>query len=51
MSQSTKLMQKLSKEIKGDNFCYRKVVRAITKWEAIEKKLPFLKGNKKYFAF
>ena len=27
----------LGKEIKSDNFCYRKVGRAITKWEAIEK--------------
>ena len=26
-----------SKEIKRDNFCYRKVGRAITKWGAIEK--------------
>ena len=26
-----------SKEIKSDNFCYRKVERAITKWGAIEK--------------
>ena len=26
-----------SKEIKSDNFCYRKVGRAITKWWAIEK--------------
>ena len=35
-----------SKEIKSDNFCYRKVGRAITKWGAILEKLPFLKGNK-----
>ena len=45
----------LSKEIKSDNFCYRKVGRAITKWGAIEKspimKFSFLKGNKYYFAF
>ena len=27
----------LSKEIKSDNFYYRKVGRAITVWEAIEK--------------
>ena len=27
----------LSKGIKSDNFCYRKVGRAITKWGAIEK--------------
>jgi len=37
MNQSTKLIQNLSKEIKGDNLCYRKVVRSITKWGAIEK--------------
>ena len=37
MNQSTKLIQKISKEVKSDNFCYRKVGRAITKWEAIEK--------------
>ena len=51
----------LSKEIKSDNFCYRKVGRAITKWGsnrkksnigiAILEKLPFLKGKKKYFEF
>ena len=29
----------------SDNFCYRKVGRAITKWGAIEKI-----GNKNYFA-
>ena len=41
-----------SKEIKNDNFCYRKVGSAITKWGAIEKdKSQFLKGNKNYFAF
>ena len=34
-----------SKEIKSDNFCYRKVRRAITKWGAKEK-LSFLKGKK-----
>ena len=27
----------LSKEIKSENFCYRKVERVITKWGAIEK--------------
>ena len=37
MNQSTKLKQNLSKDIKSDNFCYRKVERAITKWGAIEK--------------
>ena len=31
------LYKNLSKEIKSDNFCYRKVGRAITKWGAIEK--------------
>ena len=54
----------LSKEIKSDNFCYRQVGRAITKWGtmgnnreksniaiAILEKIPFLKGNKNYFAF
>ena len=48
------LYKKLSKEIKS----YRKVGRPITKRGAIEKipillleKLPFLKGNKNYFAF
>ena len=29
--------KKLSKEVKSDNFCYRKAGRAITKWGAIEK--------------
>ena len=48
-----------SKEIKSDNFCYRKVGRAITKWGknreksniaiAILEKLPLLKGDKKLF--
>ena len=32
-----KTLKKISKEIKSDNFCYRKVVREIPKWEAIEK--------------
>ena len=37
----------LSKEIKSNNFCYRKVGTAITKWGAIEiSPLPFLKGKK-----
>ena len=46
-----------SKENKSDNFCNRKVGRAITKWGAIEKnysnigKLLLLKGTKNYFAF
>jgi hypothetical protein len=43
MNQSTKLIQKLKQRD-----C--KVGRAITKWGVIEK-LPFLKGNKNYFAF
>ena len=40
-----------------ENFCYRKVRRAITKLGAILEniaileKLPILKGNKNYFAF
>ena len=37
MNQSTKHMQNWSKEIKSDNFCYRKVGRAITTWGSIEK--------------
>ena len=36
MNQYKKLIQNLSKKIKSDNFCYRKVGRAITKWGAIE---------------
>ena len=28
--------KKISKEIKSDNFCYRKVVTEIPKWGAIE---------------
>ena len=60
MNQSTNLYKNLSKEIKSDNFCYRKAVRAITLGSnreksniaiAILEKLPFLKGNKNYFAF
>ena len=31
------LYKNLSKEVKSDNFCYRKVGRAITKWGAIDK--------------
>ena len=45
MNQSTKLIKKLSKEIKSNNFCYRKVGRAITKWGAI------FKGYQNNFAF
>ena len=45
-------------EIKSDNFCYRKVGRAITKWGAIEKssillsqywKITIFKGLQKLF--
>ena len=55
------ILKNSSKDIKSDNFCYRKVGRAITKWGAIEnksniaiailEKLLFLTGNKNYFAF
>ena len=41
MKQSTKLIKNLCKEIKSDNFCYSKVGRAITKWEAIEGKVQY----------
>ena len=60
MNQSTKLIQNLSNENKSDNFCYRKVGRATTKWGAIEKspillsqywKIIILKGKQKLFAF
>ena len=61
MNQSTKLYKNLNKVIMSDNFCHRKVGRAITKWGAIDKnfniaiaaleKLLFLKGNKNYLAF
>ena len=37
INQSTKPLQKWSKEFKSDNFRYPKVGRAITKWGAIEK--------------
>ena len=36
------LYKKINKEVKSDNFCYRKVGRAITKWGAIEKSLILL---------
>ena len=45
MNQSTKIIQNRSKEIKSDNFCYRKVGRAITKWGAIEKSPILRKMN------
>ena len=32
----------LSKEVKSDNFCYRKVGRALTKWGAIEKDIIYI---------
>ena len=38
------LYKNWSKEIKSDNFCYRKVGRAITKWGAKEKS-PILPRN------
>jgi hypothetical protein len=41
----------LSKEIKGGNFCYRKVGRAITKWGAIEKSPILLSQYWKIFHF
>ena len=37
INQYTKPIQKLSKEVKSDNVCFRKVGRAITLWGAIEK--------------
>ena len=42
-----------AKRLRATTFAYRKVGRAITKWGAIAilEKLPFLKGNKRYFAF
>jgi hypothetical protein len=40
MYQSTKTdTKKLSTEVKGDNYCYRKFGRAITIWEAIQKRI------------
>ena len=41
--------KKWSKEIKSDNFCYRKVVRAITRLVAIEKRNyePIYKADRK----
>ena len=43
MNQSTKHIQNLNKEIKNDNFWYRKVGRAISKWGVIEK-ITIFKG-------
>jgi hypothetical protein len=51
MNQSTKLIQNRSKEIKSDNFCYRKVGRAITKWGAIEKSPILLSQYWKIYHF
>ena len=45
MNQSKKFKQKLKQR---DNFCYRKVGRAITKWGAI-KKIIISKGYQKLF--
>ena len=44
MNQITKLYKNLSKGIKSDIFCYRKVGRAITKGGAIEKS-PILQSK------
>ena len=50
----------LQNSYKSDNFCYRKVGRAITKWGAKEKSpisiaileiITIFKGQKNYFAF
>ena len=61
MSDKKKLIQKLKKkEIKSDNFCYRKVGRAISKWGVIKKSPIWLseywknddfQNTKNYFAF
>ena len=51
MNQSTKLIKNLSKEIKSDKFCYRKVGRAITKWGAIEKSSILLLQYWKIYLF
>ena len=51
MNQSTKLKQNLSKVIKSDNFCHRKVGIAITKWGANEKLSSLKAGTKNHFAF
>ena len=45
------LYKNLSKEIKIDNFCYRKVGKAITKWGAIEKGLILLSQYWKNYHF
>ena len=37
MTLCTKLIKKLSKEVKSDMFCYNKVGRMMTLWGAIEK--------------
>ena len=38
-------IQKISKEIKSNNFCCRKVIRAITKWGATVKSPILLSQN------
>ena len=43
--------KKWSKEIKSDNFCYRKVGRAITKWGAIQKSPILLSQYGKNYHF
>ena len=51
MNQSKTPIQKRSKEVKSDNFCYRKVGRAITKWGATEKSLILLSQYWKNYYF
>ena len=51
MNQSTKLIQKLNKEILSDKFCYRKIGSAITKWGAIEKIQYCYRNTGKIFIF
>jgi hypothetical protein len=45
------LYKNWSKEIKSDNFCYRKVGRSITKWGAIEKNPILLSQYLKNYHF
>ena len=45
-TQVQKRYKKLSKEVNSDNFCYRKVGRAISLWVAIEKSYILI-GNQK----
>ena len=51
MNQSIKSIQKWSKEIKSNNFCYIKIRRAITKWGAIEKSSILLAQHWKIYHF